>query len=387
MGTKSEEGGIVPTNKVVEVTKLLNDLNVEEREQILKALKPDVEEVPEGELHAEPGNISGIGRGRILSVMSRGRGVPRLSHPLHSTPHHVRNIPPIGAERRASQLENTEPQYFITNPRLPSFTGDRRSEVPYRQWRAEVRGLQADISIPTTNIRSAIRRSLKGMAAECMLHLGSSFDPEDLLSYFDKLFGEVLTSEQVLAQFYAVSQEPDESVAAWGCRLREILCKIPDQEYRQDPQASNMLRQKFWSGLYNHKIKEATRHHYDNGEDFHSLLVACRAVEQEAGIKSRKTVQQIHKNSTAVEVNKLDLILRKVEQLEKKVSELEVSKQRQRARDADASETHVPKRIEESKSYFRGSCHFCKRWGHKSVDCYKKKRNDGEDTKTRNLNG
>jgi hypothetical protein len=78
-------------------------------------------------------------------------------------------IPPIGAERKRSgsydpqQNSHTydfqrRPQYVVSAPRLPSFSGDKMSEVSYRQWRAEVKGLLADLGLPIQTIINAIRR-------------------------------------------------------------------------------------------------------------------------------------------------------------------------------------------------------------------------------------
>jgi hypothetical protein len=92
-----------------------------------------------------------------------------------------------------------------------------------------------------------------------------------------------LTSEQVITKYYASGQEPDESIAAWGCHIAVII--IIELAH-----AEAMLRQKFWLGLRVDEIKEATQHRYDTGADFNSLLVACRAVEQETGSKPKKQV-------------------------------------------------------------------------------------------------
>ena len=245
-----------------------------------------------------------------------GRGYTLGSRLRHHTPQVAPGkFPPIGAERKQPQKDSHattihpsssilgQPQLVVHTPRLPSFSGDKKSEVSYRQWRAELRGLLVDVSLPMPTIVNAIRRSLKGIAANCLLNYGEgTFNPHDLIKEFDELFGEVLTSEQVLANFFATSQEPDESVTAWACRLREVLSRCPDDTYSSGPQHQAILRQKFWSGLRSEKIKTATRHKFDAGKTLNELIVSARAVEQEIGLGKPKPVSLLSPNPTAQEV-------------------------------------------------------------------------------------
>ena len=318
----------------------------------------------------------------------RGAGGPPMRSARHSTPAHVRNIQPIGAERShrsasfRSNATDVNSRYFMSQPRLPSFSGDKKSEVSYRQWRAETKGLLNDVTLPLPNITTAIRRSLKGMAAECLIHYGDEINPYTLLEDFDKWFGEVLTSEQVLAKFYSAAQEADETVAAWGCRLKEMLSRCPDDLYRVGRHAEAILREKFWSGLRVEKVKAAIRHRYDTGDDFNKLLVTARAVEQEGGPAKAKPISQLTSKSTASEVDNLALILEKITQLETELKAVKKSQARETAKTADKNDqsrsSYTCDTKEPGGSRFKGTCFYCKRVGHKVQDCFKLKKKEQE---------
>ena len=233
---------------------------------------------------------------------------------------------PIGTGRPSlsSGIGSVEqsPKYFMSSPRLPTFTGGHEGEVSYRHWRAEVLSLAKDVTVAPHSLLQLVRRSLKGMARDCLLQLGEDVDVSTILSNLDDLFGDVLSREQLLEQFYSAQQTAEENVACWGCRLRDILsrCLVSSS----DPDFQSMLRRKFWTGLYQDRIRDATRHRFDNGATFEELLVACRTVEQERVNKSSKDgVKKVAQVQQLSDGDKLDLVLKKIRDLEAKVASME----------------------------------------------------------------
>jgi hypothetical protein len=89
-----------------------------------------------------------------------------------------------------------------------------------------------------------------------------------------------------------------------------------------------MLRNKFWSGLAVSHIKSSLRHKFDADEDYASLLVAARTVEEEEfSPPKHKTTKVLHQQSasdpsTRVE-SKLDEMLKHIKSLEVRIHNLE----------------------------------------------------------------
>ena len=61
-------------------------------------------------------------------------------------------------------------------------------------------------------VLNAIKRSIKGQAQEIVLHVGEDATVADMLSRNEIMFGNVNPPHVLLAQFYAASQSPGESM-------------------------------------------------------------------------------------------------------------------------------------------------------------------------------
>ena len=118
-----------------------------------------------------------------------------------------------------------------------------------------------------------------------------------------------------LERFLTVRQLPTESISAWGCRLEDFLSRVTDS--RSAAAARAMLRWRYWSGLYSDKIRNALRHHFDEGADYEALLWQARILEQEP---STATVQQA---VAPWGQDKLDLILKQLTELITRVQTIE----------------------------------------------------------------
>lgn len=225
--------------------------------------------------------------------------------------------PPVSTPSTTTSADSRAVPLFSHFPRLPIFTGEK-GDSTFLQWKNEVLCLEKEERAPV--VLQAVRRSLKGMAAEILLHLGEGVTVSKILEKFQAVFGEVLSAEQLLETFYSAKQLPKESVACWGCRLEELVDKARRKGAIDEVSARLMLRSKFWSGLYSPNVKMALRHMFDQQLEFNQFLQEARAVEAEFNAVGGLQVRAQHSEG---EAGKLDLILQKLTALEARMTKVE----------------------------------------------------------------
>jgi hypothetical protein len=191
----------------------------------------------------------------------------------------------------------------------------------------------------------AIRRSLRGQAAEVLLHLGEDVKVEAVLTKLELVFGDVLPAEAVLEAFYAAKQKPHETVAMWSCRLEGLLEQVKRKEVTDLKQSKEMLKTKFWSGLRDSSIKAALRHLMSKEQSYDDLLRLARTVEDEILPKSGDA------KSCAVQ----DPILTQLQEISKRLTSIEG-----RLKDVEAAQ----KPTEDKRRCFN-----CGATGHFKKDC------------------
>lgn len=214
---------------------------------------------------------------------------------------------------------------YYSQCRISVFSGDNaKGEVDYTHWRHEVQSLLAE-ACPTALLLPAIRRSLKGTAADVLLNMGVSITEQDILAKFDVIFGNVLSPEALFEEFYTARQDSDESIASWACRLESLLAKAVANNTGQVDNTM-MLRSKFWGGLREERIKNGIRHRYDSGESFTVLLQSARQIEREVQTVTRKvgksTVQAVDNDLS----KKMDTLMKLVDSLGKRIETMERDK-------------------------------------------------------------
>ena len=194
------------------------------------------------------------------------------------------------------------------------FSGEgQKGESSYAQWRSELDNV-CDL-YQEAMVLSNIRRSLRGRAADVLLAMGSDVSVEQVLAEFDVRFGDVRPCDRTLEQFFSARQLPTESVSVWGCRLEELLSQVRDPD--GVAAAKSMLKSRYWSGLYSDQIRNALRHHFDEGADFEALLRQARIAEQEP-CNSTTNQSLLGQNQ-----DKFDTIMQQLIGLNSKVKELE----------------------------------------------------------------
>ena len=229
-------------------------------------------------------------------------------------------------------------------PRLPIFSGSQeKSEVSFNLYAYEVRclALEHDSAV----VMQAIRRSLRGQAAEVLLHLGKNASVEVVLAKLEVVFGDVLPAEAVLEAFYAAKQKPHETVAIWSCRLEGLLEQVKRKEVTDQQQSQDMLKTKFWSGLRDSSIKAALRHQVSKDRSYDELLRLARTVEDEITPKSDAKTCAVQDPV----LTQLQEIGRRLNSIEDRLKEVEVAQ----------------KPMEEK----RRSCYNCGVTGHLKKDC------------------
>jgi hypothetical protein len=132
-----------------------------------------------------------------------------------------------------------------------------------------------------------VRKSLKGEAAMLLLSLGDDASVQDISDKLDRLYGTVHTSENLMQVFYTARQMENETVASWGIRLESVLQRAIERGALFDTVSREMmLKNKFWSGLVQKQLKNATRPAFYSDIEYSRLLQAVRAIEQELQLDS-----------------------------------------------------------------------------------------------------
>lgn len=261
-------------------------------------------------------------------------------------------------------------------PRISPFSGNSKpsgGEVSFKQWKFEV--TQASTSFAPDSVYQGIIKSVRGMAADVLRLLGDRPTVDAILQRFDSVFGSVLSSEQLLEQFYRATQKKDESIPEWACRLEDLSSRICESDPATFTTVHNTLRSKFWSGLAVPRIKDALRYRYDSGASFVDLQIAARQIEAE------------HPSATPAKVNQITTespksLEKQVEQLQTQFAEFQ---KWMKSQSSNASSTYnkpfkkknqgfqrrkFKNEKEETKdSTFKGKCYNCNQPGHKKSDC------------------
>lgn len=231
---------------------------------------------------------------------------PSFGHPPVSTPkpvvHPAVSTPKFfpRASIRSPMLFNSSALYQNPNPnpiKLPTFSGSepqQKGEVSFEVWSYEVRCLKNQY--PEHLILQSVRSSLKGLAREMLIPLGESASVDDILHRLEDFYGNVCTAENIMQSFYSDHQKEGESIVSYGLRLEQTVSKAVRLGHIDVVAKDSMLKSKFWSGLRNQQLRNASRQKYETVRDFQSLMREIRQIEQEE--KSLDSVSKPVQNST-----------------------------------------------------------------------------------------
>lgn len=128
-----------------------------------------------------------------------------------------------------------------------------------------------------------------------------------------------------MQKFYSENQQQNQSVAEYGMKLESIIQSAVDKG-QINPQAKNeMLRSKFWSGLRDPLLKNASRYKYDTVMDFDQLRKEIRSIELDLSNYSVSQVNETKVQQQAVvsQSEKLDELLKNLKTLNKRMESVE----------------------------------------------------------------
>lgn len=257
------------------------------------------------------------------------------------------------------------------NTRISTFSGDDK-ECGYEQFKFDVAALQSQ-GTPEGNVILSIRRALKGVAQETLVHMGPGVSLYQIMQKFDIMFGDVNPLDVLLSKFYSASQRANESVMQWYTRLEDLAgrirqkdpSKIPADEYQR------IINTKFHAGLQNANIKNALRHVFDQDPDSIQLFVSARMVETEFANSAK--AHQISTDITPSMQKQLQTVLDKLAILEENAKQ---SKKQEYVPQRRPNNTGFQPRLNNYQSQqsdqtggFKGSCYRCRQFGHLKRDC------------------
>ena len=244
--------------------------------------------------------------------------------------------------------KNLEKSFYF--PKFSIFSAEEpkpKGEASYEEWKYEVACARKENIYPSQVLAQAIRKSLRGQAKRQILSIGTTASIEDILHRLEGVFGNVATAESVLQEFYTATQKQEESVAAWGLRLEEILQKAIDKGHVKEEDKNSMLKNKFWKALRNDRLKNATRIAFSSASSFDELRKLVRAEEYElklnTGMQHQTIKTKVSEEMESKEETKLDMLLERLASLEQQVKEQSYNKRpgwRQRPRQQISQQYH-----------------------------------------------
>ena len=242
-------------------------------------------------------------------------------------------------------------------PKLPIFSGDVK-DSSFARWQFHVKVLQGRYDDAT--ICEAAHQSLKSPAADVFVNTSqTNITADEMIEKLRTRYGCVLPLDALREKLYSLRQDK-EDVTKWAFNVEEVVYQIEERGGTTHREVESMVKSRFWYGLKESRIREATRASYQ-GVTFDHLLVECRTLEAEYSATSSPHVQ-VHQQ-TSLE-SKMDELLTCVKSLNTRVEKLEKShKEGQRYRS--------PKRETATKEKNPTKCTKCKLDGHLYFGCRK----------------
>lgn len=111
---------------------------------------------------------------------------------------------------------------------------------------------------------------------------------------------------------------------SYGMKLETILQSAVEKGHISQTTRNDLLRTKFWSGLRDSELKNASRYKYETTKDFDSLRKEIRAIELEiSNSKASSRTSVPHNPITSSTDTTLENILKKIEKMDAKMTTFE----------------------------------------------------------------
>ena len=275
---------------------------------------------------------------------------------------------------------------------LPSFSGaGKEGENSFELWNFSVTSLIKDNVYPPHVVWQAIRKSLKGDAAEALMTFSQAnpdLTVELLVGHMKSVFGKVASAATVVQSLYAAQQGVSESLTAWALRLQSLYRQtaLSQPAMFTADQRESLLKARFWQGLRSSTLQEALRSEKDKVTvTFEMLLQQGREIDREFEVlpshkkssskpllemqsaetsvvhgqmpatnytkKKGKDKAQVTSQMSTVPKEHYDALLVRVQQLQQQLAKMGVA-------------SAAPSMKKDDRT-----CYFCKQVGHIARDC------------------
>ena len=101
------------------------------------------------------------------------------------------------------------------HPKFSSFSGDDqkpRTGTSYEEWKCKVKCIRKQKEHTNTTIVQAVLKSLRGRAKRVILTLGTSAKIEKITDKLENEFGNVVSGQTIMKEFYTATQKETETV-------------------------------------------------------------------------------------------------------------------------------------------------------------------------------
>ena len=248
-------------------------------------------------------------------------------------------------------------------PKLPTFSGDKKSkDASFARWQYHIKVLQKGPYDEFTVV-NAVHQSLRSPAADLVVNMAPDVKVVDLLKKFRSRYGSVLSVEALTEKLYSLKQQDKEDLATWAFRIEEVVYEIDEKGGIPHDEVPNRVRGRFWYGLQDSRIKEATRATWTR-ESFDDLLEQCRALEEEYG--SSTASAKVHQHSSSSLEGKVDEMLKMFKDVDTRLKKVEAAVLVQEKR-KDVKEEKSEQKKEKKQAF----CTKCKKSGHLFFGCRK----------------